>query len=362
MRHLELFSGIGGFRRAFDLLSSDGVMSFESIGYSEIDEKASTTYRACYQLQRNEHVLGDIVRFTQDHDKIRSLAPIDIITGGFPCQSFSMMGHKQGFNESRGQMFFRITDIIDALGQQKPRYLLLENVKNLQSHDDFNTYRTIKHELEYRGYTVWEDVFNTANFGLPQKRRRLYIFATSEEIPDGLFFEFSESCVQNCFWEHRKRFSGMIYDSVLDILEDVVDPKYFLSTRVKPTILSDGTAGYKSKSEINQIVARTLTATMHKMHRACQDNYYSQDFILSKGRINPALYSTKEQLAQIDIRKLTPEEAFMLQGFPSSFVVKARAAGVSDGALYAQAGNAVSVNVVYAIMQYLVECKAIRPQ
>lgn len=360
MRHLELFSGIGGFRRAFDLLTSDGIMPFESIGYSEIDSRAATTYRACYQPNHNERVLGDIVQFTQDAAAIRSLAPVDIITGGFPCQAFSMMGLKQGFKEDRGQLFFRITDIIDALGEQKPRYLLLENVKNLQSHDNKNTYRRIRRELEERGYTVREDIFNTVNFGLPQKRSRIYIFATTEELPGGFMFDFSENRVLDCFNEHKDRFGGLQFNSVLDILEENVDPKYFLSPRVKPTILSDGTAGYKSKSEINQAVARTLTATMHKMHRACQDNYYSQDYITSHGKTNPALSQTKEQLAQLDIRKITPEEAFMLQGFPRDFVASAREAGVSDGALYTQAGNAVSVNVVYAIMQYLIDCKAIR--
>ena len=97
MRHLELFSGIGGFRRAFDLLASDGVMPFETVGYSEIDERATSTYRACYQPGPEERALGDIVKFTKDTDAIRSLAPVDIITGGFPCQAFSMMGLKQGF-------------------------------------------------------------------------------------------------------------------------------------------------------------------------------------------------------------------------------------------------------------------------
>lgn len=360
MRHLELFSGIGGFRRAFDLLTLDGVMSFESIGYSEIDTRAASTYQACYHPHPNECVLGDIVKFTQDTDAIRALAPIDIISGGFPCQAFSMMGQKQGFKEDRGQLFFRITDIIDALGEKKPHYLLLENVKNLQSHDNKNTYKRIRQELEARGYTVREDIFNTANFGLPQKRSRIYIFATSEVLPNGFMFDFSEKQVLDCFKEHQNRFGGLLFNSVLDILEVNVDPKYFLSSKVKPTILSDGTAGYKSKSEINQSVARTLTATMHKMHRACQDNYYSQDYISSHGKENPALCMTKEQLAGLAIRKITPEEAFMLQGFPKEFVALARAAGVSDGALYTQAGNAVSVNVVYAIMQYLIECKAIR--
>ena len=99
---------------------------------------------------------------------------------------------------------------------------------------------------------------------------------------------------------------------------------------------------------------------MHKMHRACQDNYYSQDFIDSEGATNPVLTYTKEELAKLPIRKITPEEAFLLQGFPSEYATKARNAGVSDGALYKQAGNAVSVNVIYAVVYYLIKNNIIR--
>ena len=133
-----------------------------------------------------------------------------------------------------------------------------------------------------------------------------------------------------------------------------MEQKYFLSERIKPTILSDGSGGFLSRSDINQMIARTLTASMHKMHRACQDNYYSQDFIDTNGAVNPVRNMTKEQLAQIPIRKITPEEAFMLQGFPPEFATNARNAGVSDGALYKQAGNAVSVNTIYAVVYFLI--------
>lgn len=90
------------------------------------------------------------------------------------------------------------------------------------------------------------------------------------------------------------------------------------------------------------------------MHRACQDNYYSQDFIDSQGEINPVETMTKEELAKLPIRKITPEEAFMLQGFPASFALNGRNAGVADGSLYKQAGNAVSVNTIYAVLYYLI--------
>ena len=139
-----------------------------------------------------------------------------------------------------------------------------------------------------------------------------------------------------------------------EILSADVAKKYFLSERIKPTLLADGSANFKSKSDINMSIARPLTATMHKMHRACQDNYYSQDFIESHGKVNPVKTMTKEELAKLPIRKLTPEEAFMLQGFPSEFAVNGRNAGVADGALYKQAGNAVSVNTIYAVLYYLI--------
>ncbi len=150
------------------------------------------------------------------------------------------------------------------------------------------------------------------------------------------------------------------YESTLDILDVDVPTKYFLSEKIKPTILADGSGNFKSKSEINLRIARPLTASMHKMHRACQDNYYSQDFIASKGICNPYLNCSKDELAKHQIRKLTPQEAFRLQGFPAEFADKAQDAGVSDGALYKQAGNAVSVNTIYAIVYYLVKKNLIK--
>ena len=121
MKHLELFAGIGGFRRAMDVLTKDHIMDFHCIGYSEIDPKAEITYRANYTINKNEIVMGDIVAFTSDKKNIKSLPKFDLLTGGFPCQTFSMMGNKAGFEEDRGQMFFRIMDILTV---KRPKYVL----------------------------------------------------------------------------------------------------------------------------------------------------------------------------------------------------------------------------------------------
>lgn len=354
MNHLELFSGIGGFRRAMELIQKDGLMAFSNVGYSEINDRAATTYCANYDIT-NDIVIGDIVKFTSNPTNIKKLPRLDIITGGFPCQAFSMMGNMMGFEEDRGQMFFRIMDIVNI---KKPKYLLLENVKNLLAHDGGRTYSKIVEEIDQAGYYQKTLLLNTADFGLPQRRYRVFIFARRKYKGK---FSFCEDDIKSHFTHLDKSHCSLsFYNSVLDVLSKHVDSKYYLSERVKPTILSDGTGGYKSHSEIDQIIARTLTATMHKMHRACQDNYYSDEFLQSEGKSRPSERMSKEELAHIPIRKLTPEEAFLLQGFPKDFVKKAKERIVSDGALYSQAGNAVSVNTVYAILHYLIENKLIR--
>ena len=190
MTHLELFAGVGGFRTAMDHIQQDLGMLNEVIGFSEIDAKATATYKANYDTA-HEIEIGDIVAFINNRERFENLPPFNLLTGGFPCQTFSMMGNQAGFNEDRGQMFFRIMDIVQ---EYHPHFILLENVKNLLNHDNKRTYRRIKEELEAEHYIVHEDIFNTNDFGLPQKRnsvlgtKRLTLYlrsmiAASESIP-----------------------------------------------------------------------------------------------------------------------------------------------------------------------------------
>ena len=349
MRHLELFAGVGGFRRALDFLGNDFGFPVECVGFSETDAFASKTYKANYSVE-GETEMGDIVRFAADEANIRALPDFDILTGGFPCQSFSMMGKQCGFDDVRGNVFFQIIDILRI---KRPPFVLLENVKNIKTHDSGQTFKTIISSISDAGYRhVYCDVFNTNDFGLAQKRNRVYIFASSLNLPEG--FAFNGHVVKKAFDGITARTSLMRQDTVLDVLEKNAEPKYYLSETLKPTILADGSKNFKSKSEINQLVARPLTATMVKMHRACQDNYFSDEFINSP---DPVKYLeqtfSKEELAKQRIRKLTPAEAFALQGFDRNFVLNAQSAGVSNHQLYKQAGNAVSVNTVYAILHYL---------
>ena len=297
MRVVSFFSGIGGLDKGF-----------EDAGYSVIwandfDKYAVQTYKANYD---NEIVLGDINEIPLD-----SIPDADVLIGGFPCQPFSMMGGQKGFDDARGTLFFRIAEIIkDKIDKgQKPKAVILENVKGLKTHNQGRTFKIIKKILEEDlGYKVYDDILNSAEHGVPQTRNRTYIVCFANENVDFSFPQKEELDI-----------------TLQDVLEQDVDQKYFLSDKILPTILSNGTGGYKAKSEIDLKVARPLCASMAKMHRACQDNYVTQ-----KGKV----------------RRLTPRECARLQGFDDSFVIP-----VSDSQAYKQFGNAVTVSVSRAVAE-----------
>lgn len=357
LHHLELFAGIGGFRKAIDLFCRDNQISSNCIGFSEIDKYASKTYKSNYDTV-DEVELGDIEAFTSNINSIKELPDFDWLSGGFPCQAFSMMGEQKGFKDDRGNIFYTIIDILTV---KQPKYVLLENVRNIKNHDKGRTYKEILRSLEEdAGYHVVSDVFNTADFGLPQNRRRVFFFAFRKDLYTKPF-KFQSDLIKESFIPVLENTSLNRYKDVLDnLLEKNVDEKYYLSDRIKPTILSNGSKNFKSRSEINQIIARPLTASMVKMHRACQDNYYSDEFL---NDLNPYKYLekniSKSEQERHRIRKLTPLEALKLQGFDKRFFKNASDSGVSNHQLYKQAGNAVSVNVVYAIIHYLFSEKII---
>lgn len=295
MRIVSLFSGIGGLDKGF----SDA--GFEVVWANDFDKYAVETYKANY---KNEIVCGDINSIS-----LEDIPDCDAIIGGFPCQPFSMMGEQKGFEDTRGTLFFRIAEIINYKIEKgnKPRVIVLENVKALKTHDKGRTFETIKRILTSElGYTVYDEILNSADYGIPQTRNRTYIVCFANE---------------KVKYEFPKKMELKL--TLQDLLEDNVDDKYFLSDKILPTILSNGTGGYQAKSEIDLKVARPLCATMAKMHRACQDNYVTQN-----GRV----------------RRLTPRECARLQGFKDSFVIP-----VSDCQAYKQFGNAVTVNVSKAV-------------
>ncbi len=342
MRYIELFAGIGGFRSAAEHLAQDTNVPFECTAFSEIDPHALNTYTANYNLN-GETRMHDITEFAADRKKLRNLEGFNLLLGGFPCQSFSLLGKGLGLKDERGKILFSIHEL---LKKKKPDFIVLENVRNIIQHNKGNTLNEIlnffrSHKYRYTDYVI----LDTQHFGLPQRRARIFFVCSRKRLNIELT---EERIIENFNSLHNT--SLLLYRNVLDILEKNVDRKYYLSEKIKHTILADGSKNFWSKSQIDLDLARTLTATMVKMHRACQDNYYSDDYIL-KGRSHKD--TAREVLYKKPVRKLTPKEALNLQGFSDQFYHNAIAAGVSEHQLYKQAGNALSVNTGYALLHYL---------
>ena len=179
IKYLDMFSGIGGFRSGLE-----AVGGFECIGYCEIDQYARRAYEAMYDT-KGEMYFEDATKINPD-----DLPDIDLITGGFPCQAFSIAGRRNGFADTRGTLFFEIARIAAV---KKPALLFLENVPGLLSHDKGRTFATILNALDEIGYDVSWTVLNSANFGVPQARKRVYITGFLREKCAGEVFTFPDT-------------------------------------------------------------------------------------------------------------------------------------------------------------------------
>lgn len=303
---IDLFAGIGGIRLAFEAVGGKCVFS------SEWDEMAQKTYEANF----NEIPAGDITKFDANE-----IPDHDILTGGFPCQPFSIagvsknnaLGNEHGFKHAtQGTLFFDVARIIE---KKKPRAFLLENVKNLVSHDKGKTYKIIINTLENElGYQVYTKVLDGRAY-VPQHRERIYIVGFRDQID----FTFPEIVDQNPVFK--------------EILEPEVDKKYTLTPHLWE-YLQNYAAKHKAKgngfgfglANFNGIT-RTLSARYYK------DG--SEILIPQNGEIP---------------RRLTPRECARLMGFPESFKIVC-----SDTRAYKQFGNSVVVPMVETIANSIIQ-------
>ena len=389
MKVLSLFSGIGAFEKALDRLQ----IKYDLLAYCEIDKYASKSYAAIHGVDESMN-LGDITRV----DEKKLPKDIDLLTYGFPCQDISNSGKQKGlFNEdgskTRSGLFFDAHRIIEYV---RPRVAIAENVKNLTSRKFSEEFKIVLESLEQAGYNNYWAVLNAKSYGIPQNRDRVFIVSIRKDIDTGTF----EFPVAFPLKKHLK-----------DLLENEVDEKYYLSDKTTAYVCATGTKNFSYRPEIDLDVARPLTATMHKMHRAGVDNYVSDVFIkignkcviengkpsimvreatkqgyaeahegdsiklehpnskTRRGRVGRSVAQTlttctqqavvvKQETEFLRIRKLTPKECFRLMGFDDSDFEKAQSVS-SNTQLYKQAGNSIVVDVVKYIIQSLIECGAL---
>lgn len=253
---LSLFSGIGAFETALDRMN----IEYELVNFCEIDKYAAKSYCAVHGIDESKN-LGDITKVDT------SLLPndIDLITYGFPCQDISLAGLQKGFSDNgertRSGLFFEALRIIE---DTKPRVTIAENVRNLVSKKFANEFQIVLDSLEQAGYNNYWQVLNSKNYGIPQNRERVFIVSIRKDLDDGNF-KFGEPFPL----EFRLK----------DMLEEEVDEKYYLSEKAISYVCSSGTKNFKYEPEIDLEVGRPLSATMHKTHRASQDNFVSDSYI-----------------------------------------------------------------------------------
>lgn len=263
MKFIDICSGIGGFRSA---LEKHG---HECMAFAEIDKFAKQSYRAIYDT-KNEEELDDITSVTDEHFRLYR-GQVDIITGGFPCQTFSIAGNRRGFEDTRGTIFFHIARAIKEI---QPSYVLLENVKGLLSHDKGRTYGTIVQALDELGYFIEWGLFNSKYWGVPQNRERVYILVTRKDV-----------------WKEPKLFNLVkqqtsVDTRLVDILEKDVDESYYLSEEK----------------------TRKLTLNEDLSGRLNHYDYRDVDSVHSVNRVSPTLNTMQggDRQPKVAIPVLTP--------------------------------------------------------
>ena len=302
----DLFAGTGAFTLAFQ-----GTNAVNVVFANDMVSHSKTIYDENFNHKLTLQNLNEV--------KNEAIPKHDILTGGFPCQPFSIAGLQEGFKDERSNVFWKILSIID---HHQPRCVILENVKNLTTHDDTKTFTTIKSNLEKRGYHICHKVLDTAEItGIPQHRERIYIVCMkSKEVFDKFSLDFP-------IIEKKK---------ISDFLETDVPAKYY----------------YTDQSSTWNLVKSNVTKkdTIYQYRRVYVRENKSSECPTLTANMGGGGHNVPLVLDAKGIRKLTPRECFNFQGFPTSYKLPK----LSDASLYKLAGNAVSVPVVQLIANRII--------
>jgi DNA (cytosine-5)-methyltransferase 1 len=293
---IDLFAGIGGMRLGFEGCGCENVFS------AEWDSAA----RRMYEINFGETPFGDV-----NDIEPNDIPDHDILLAGFPCQPFSIAGKGLGFQDTRGTLFFNIEAILKA---KQPQSFLLENVKRLTTHDSGYTFSTILERLQHIGYTVYTRVLNSLEFGLPQKRERIYIVGFQDRID----FDFPKPVGK--------------YKPLSDLLESDLDvaSNYFLSDDIKQKRLKAVKGNPPFPSIWHENIGGNISALPYSCALRAGGSY---NYLVVNG-----------------IRRLTDREMLRLQGFPDSFKIN-----IPYSQLRKVAGNSVSIPVVAAIAREMIK-------
>ena len=271
---------------------------------------------------------------------------VDLLVGGSPCQSFSSVGAQGGLEDTRGTLFYNYAKLIESV---KPKVFIYENVRGLKTHDKGKTWKIMQKTFDDLGYSIYQDVLNAADYGVPQNRRRLLVVGIRDDIQLSSEMQFPPEKKELKFTLHDFLISnakeGNVVSKDAQIVvnkeKGIVDRKYILTPKLKAYVMKTGTKTFVQKIGIDQPIARTVLSTMGNRHRAGVDNY------VTDLKDEEVMYPENPQ----NIRMLSEREVLRLMGFTDENfkLVVSRAQG------YKQAGNSIVVDVLIAIMQEIIK-------
>ncbi len=346
-----VFSGIGAIE--FALLRMK--IPYEIVFACDNDVHVKKSYFANYDIDE-PNWFDDV----KEVNGIQFNGKVDLLMGGSPCQSFSMVGRRKGLEDSRGLLVYEFIRLVREI---KPKIFIFENVKGLLNHNNGNTWSEIENEFKKLDPNFHIKILNSKDFGIPQNRERMFVvgfldsrkdftFPTPiklelfmkdflEDTPNPKYFlpekgirfvtnernlkkKYTQINGKIALCQKRNQQFNWHGDFVMTS-PNKIDNKYFLSAKLASYVTSSGTKNFYSKPETDLDVARPILSTVHKMHRAGIDNYITYE--------------------QNRIRKLTPRECLRLMGFDDRFKIV-----VSDTQAYKQAGNSIVVDVLIHIL------------
>lgn len=320
---IEMFSGIGGM--GYGLMQA----GWNCVGYAEIDKYAHQAYEILHDPEKRKWSAYDVKSVTDDDLRLLrdQRGPIQLLAGGFPCQSFSIAGKRQGFTDAtRGTLFFEIIRWASIL---RPEHLLLENVTGLLNHDNGATFETVIGALDELGYVGEWCVLNSAAY-VPQNRERIFIVASLRGSSRPKIFPF-----------------GSENSSSIEIVGEL-EGKFEHRNRIYGT---NGIAPCLGTMQGGGQVPRILV-TVNNGELKTRDNFTCIDANYAKGLDNHG--ARTGVFEQDGVRNLTPLECFRLQSYPDEWYYKLKEAGISDSQLYKMAGNGVTSIVAYEIGKRLI--------
>lgn len=312
IKFFDFCSGIGGGRLGLE------INGLECVGHSEIDRDADNTYRFFYGNKENN--IGNLMTAN-----ISNMPDFDLMIGGFPCQTFSTVGKRAGFEDERGQVIFGLMKI---LKEKNVPYFILENVKGFVSHDNGNSLKTVLNEFETLGYDVYWKVLNSINYGVPQSRERIYLVGIKKDIPH-----------KPINWE----IPAVTGNTLKDCLKGLHgEPISIYNKSWQQYLNSDLNKGKFNEEDLlkeNYLIIDRRNRDMR--------TYKHRTPTLRKG--NHGLFYVYEK----QLYKVNGYQGLLLQGFPKEYVTKAKRAKLNPNKLLSQTGNAMTVNVITSVCNSL---------